>query len=48
MLYLIMVNPMKGGVWYTGTEARTSWMDATIYPNPYATKYDSTHQVLFL
>jgi len=33
---------MKGGVWYTGTEARTSWMDATIYPRPYATKYDST------
>ena len=28
--------------WYTGTEARTSWMDATIYPRPYATKYDST------
>jgi len=33
---------VPGGVWYTGTEARTSWMDATIYPNPYATKYDST------
>ena len=33
---------MPGGVWYTGTEARTSWMDATIYPNPYATKYNST------
>ena len=31
---------VPGGVWYTGTEARTSWMDATIYPNPYATKYD--------
>ena len=28
--------------WYTGTEARTSWMDATIYPRPYATKYDSS------
>ena len=33
---------MKGGVWYTGTEARTSWIDATIYPNPVATKFDST------
>ena len=32
---------IPGGVWYTGTEARTSWMDATIYPNPYATKYDA-------
>ena len=29
-----------GGVWYTGTEARTSWVDATIYPKPFATKYD--------
>ena len=28
--------------WYTGTEARTSWMDGTIYPAPYATKYSST------
>ena len=33
---------VRGGVWYTGTEARTSWMDATIYKNPYATKYDSS------
>jgi len=33
---------MKGGIWYTGTEARTSWIDATIYPNPIATKFDST------
>jgi hypothetical protein len=33
---------VKGGVWYTGTEARTSWIDATIYPNPVATKFDST------
>jgi hypothetical protein len=31
-----------GGVWYTGTEARTSWVDATIYPKPFATKYSST------
>jgi hypothetical protein len=36
------LTKVPGGVWYTGTEARTSWMDATIYPTPYATKYDST------
>ena len=35
------LTKVPGGVWYTGTEARTSWMDATIYPTPYATKYDS-------
>jgi len=29
-------------VWYTGSEARTSWIDAIVYPNPFATKYDST------
>ena len=35
---------MNGGnaVWYIGTEARTSWIDAVVYPNPFATKYDST------
>ena len=27
--------------WYTGTEARTTWIDATIYQKPFATKYDS-------
>ena len=31
-----------GGVWYTGTEARTSWIDAVVYPQPYATKFNST------
>ena len=29
-------------VWYTGTEARTSWIDAIVYPNPFATKYNSS------
>jgi len=29
-------------VWYTGTEARTAWIDAVVYPNPFATKYNST------
>ena len=33
---------IPGGVWYTGTEARTSWIDSNVYPNPFATKYDST------
>jgi hypothetical protein len=33
--------------WYTGTEARTSWMDGTIYPAPYATKYSSTDDGTF-
>ena len=28
------------GVWYTGTEARTSWIDGIVYPKPFATKYD--------
>ncbi len=35
-------QPMKGGVWYTGTEARTTWIDATIYPKPFATKFDDS------
>ena len=33
---------VEGGVWYIGTEARTAWIDATIYPKPTATKYIST------
>ena len=33
---------MPGGIWYTGTESRTSWIDAIVYPKPYATKYDSS------
>ena len=33
---------VPGGVWYTGTEARTSWIDSNVYPTPFATKYDST------
>jgi hypothetical protein len=35
-------NKIPGGVWYPGTEARTSWMPANIYPNPHATKFDSS------
>ena len=33
---------IPGGVWYIGTEARTTWIDATVYPNPFATKYDDS------
>ena len=36
------LTKVPGGVWYTGTESRTSWVDATIYPKPFATKYSST------
>jgi len=35
-------NKVPGGVWYPGTEARTSWMPAAIYPNPHSTKFNST------
>ena len=40
-------EPMKGGVWYTGTESRTSWIDAIVYPKPYGTKYDSSSNGTF-
>ena len=33
---------IPGGVWYPGTEARTPWMPAKVYPNPFATKFDSS------
>ena len=33
-------NKVPGGVWYPGTEARTSWMPAKIYPNPHSTKFE--------
>ena len=42
-----VLTKVPGGVWYTGTEARTSWVDATIYPKPFATKYDSTSDGTF-
>lgn len=28
-------------VWTTGTLARTTWIDASVYDNPYATEYDA-------
>jgi hypothetical protein len=33
---------MENGVWYIGTEARTTWIDATIYPKPIATKFNDS------
>jgi hypothetical protein len=35
-------EPMKGGVWYIGTESRTSWIDASVYPKPSATKFNDS------
>ncbi len=35
-------EPMRGGVWYIGTEARTSWIDSTVYPKPFATKFNAS------
>ena len=40
-------NPQQGLVWYTGTEPRTSWIDAIVYPKPYATKFDSSESGTF-
>ena len=33
---------IRGGVWYIGTEARTSWIDATVYPKPFGTKLNAS------
>ena len=33
---------VKAPIWYTGTEARTTWIDASVYPKPFSTKYDSS------
>jgi hypothetical protein len=34
---------MKGGVWYIGTEARTTWIDSSVYPKPFSTKFNSSN-----
>jgi hypothetical protein len=34
-------------VWYPGTEARTSWIDAAVYPNPFGTKFNSSSSGTF-
>ena len=33
---------VPGGIWYTNSEPRTSWIDANLYPKPHATKFDDT------
>jgi len=33
---------MKDGIWYIGTEARTTWIDASVYPKPFATKFNDS------
>jgi len=38
---------MQGGVWYIGTEARTTWIDASVYPKPFATKFNSSETGTF-
>ena len=40
-------EPIKGGTWYIGTEARTSWIDASVYQKPIATKFNSTSNGTF-
>ena len=35
-------SQVPGGVWYTNSEPRTSWIDANLYPKPHATKFDDT------
>ena len=35
-------NSRTGPVWYIGTEARTTWIDATVYPTPFATKFNDS------
>jgi hypothetical protein len=33
---------LPGGVWYIGTESRTTWIDASVYPKPFATKFNDS------
>ena len=38
---------LPGGVWYIGTEARTTWIDASVYPKPFATKFNESETGTF-
>jgi hypothetical protein len=38
---------LPGGIWYIGTEARTTWIDASVYPKPFATKFNSSETGTF-
>ena len=42
-----LVAQVPGGIWYTSTEGRTSWMDSSIYPKPYATSFVSSETGTF-
>ena len=47
MLYIITEKKLNypTGVWYTGTNTnsiRTTWIDSIVYPNPYATQFNSS------
>ena len=38
-------SQLPTGVWYTGTNTnsiRTTWIDSIVYPNPYATQFNSS------
>ena len=34
-------SQVPGGVWYTGSTARTSWTDANVYDKPFGTSFNS-------
>ena len=34
-------------IWYIGSEARTSWIDGTIYPKPFGTKFNPSTEGTF-
>ena len=38
---------LPGGVWYIGTESRTTWIDASVYPKPFATKFNDNNTGTF-
>jgi len=38
---------LPGGVWYIGTESRTTWIDASVYPKPFATKFNDSNTGTF-
>jgi len=42
----VVLNYSEGS-WYTGTEPRTSWIDAVVYPKPFATKYNASNTGTF-
>jgi hypothetical protein len=43
----IVTYNYEENVWTTGSLDRTTWVDATLFPNPYATKFNSTNTPTF-